>query len=130
LISALALNLRSPLKCPCCDSSDEGLHDTSRQAACLARASQPKKKRRKSKKAKGTVIAAPAEAAAPELVAVAPPRLVHPPQHRMHIDYAHRITLGHNRELYYLIMVIDIIDFTRAQPSPNRFEPEDLIHDS
>ena len=100
-----------------------------RQAICLARASQPKKKRRKSKKAKETVIAAPADASAPPLVAVVAPRLLHPPQHRMHIDYAHSITLGRNKELYYLIVVIDSIDFTWAQPSPNRSEPEDLIHD-
>jgi hypothetical protein len=100
------------------------LHST-----CLARASQPKKKRRKSKKAKGTVIAAPDEASAPPLVADVAPRLVHSPQHRMHIDYAHSITLGRNKELYYLIIVIDSIDFTWAQPSPNRSEPEDLIHD-
>jgi hypothetical protein len=62
-------------------------------------------------------------------VAVVAPRLVHPPQHRMHIDYAHSITLGRNKELYYLIIVIDSFDFTWAQPSPNCSEPEDLIHD-
>jgi hypothetical protein len=39
------------------------------------------------------------------------------------------IILGRNKELYYLIIVIDSIDLTRAQPSPNRSEPEDLIHD-
>jgi hypothetical protein len=55
--------------------------------------------------------------------------LVHPPQHRMHIDYAHSITLGRNKELYYLIIVIDSIDFKWAQPSPNRSKPEYLIHD-
>jgi hypothetical protein len=93
----------------------------------MARASQPKKKRRKSKKTKETVIADPAEASAPPLVAVVAPRLVHPPQHRMHIDYAHSITLGRNKELYYLIIVIDSIDFTWAQPSLNRSELEDLI---
>jgi hypothetical protein len=95
----------SPLKCACCAPSEGGLPDTSRQATCLARASQPKKKRRKSKKAKGTVIAASAEASAPPLLAVVAPRLVHYPQHRMHVDYAHSITLGRNKELYYLIIV-------------------------
>jgi hypothetical protein len=119
----------SPLKCARCAPSEGGLPDTSRQATCLARANQPKKKRRKSKKAKGTVIAAPAETSAPPLVAVVAPRLVHPPQHRMHIDYAHSITLGRNKELYYLIIVTDSIDSTWAQPSPNRCEPDDLIHD-
>ena len=118
----------SPLKCAYCAPSEWGLPDTSRQATCLALAGQPKKKRRKSKKAKGTVIAVPAPAAAPPLVAVVAPRLVHPPQHRMPIDYAHSITLGRNKELYYLMIVIDSIDFTWAQPSPNRSEPEDLIH--
>jgi hypothetical protein len=39
-----------PLKCACCAPSEGGLPDTSRQATCLARASQSKKKRRKSKK--------------------------------------------------------------------------------
>jgi len=47
----------------------------------------------------------------------------------MHIDYAHSITLGRNKEQYYLMIVIDSIDFTWAQSSPNRPEPEDLIHD-
>jgi hypothetical protein len=60
---------------------------------------------------------------------VAPTLLVHPIQHRIHIDYAHSIILGRNKALYYLIIVIDSIDFTRAQPSPNRSQPEDLIHD-
>jgi len=74
-------------------------------------------------------MTAPAPAAAPPMVAVVAPRLVHPPQHRMHIDYAHSITLGRNQELYYLMIVIDSIDFTWAQPSPKRSEPEDLIHE-
>jgi hypothetical protein len=88
----------SPFECPDCDPSEVGLQDISRQATCLARASQPKKKkRRKSKKAKGAVIAAPAEATAPDMAAVPPPRLVHPPQHRMHIDHAHSINLGVTR---------------------------------
>jgi hypothetical protein len=47
----------------------------------------------------------------------------------MHIDYAHSIILGRNKEIYYLIIVIDNIDFTWAQPSPNRSESEDLIQD-
>ena len=117
----------------------EVIPDISRHAICLARASEPKekdsepkKKRRKSKKikkAKEPVIAAPALDAAPLLAAGVAPRLVHPPQHRMHIDYAHSITLGRNKEQYYLMIVIDSIDFTWAQSSPNRSEPENLIHD-
>ena len=119
----------SPLECPCCAPSDREPPDISRHAICLARASKPKKKRRKSKKAKEPVIAAPALDAAPLLAAGVAPRLVHPPQHRMHIDYAHSITLGRNKEQYYLMIVIDSIDFTWAQSSPNRSEPENLIHD-
>ncbi len=107
----------------------EVIPDISLHAICLARASKPKKKRRKPKKAKEPVIAAPALDAAPLLVAGVAPRLVHPPQHRMHIDYAHSITLGRNKEQYYLMIVIDSIDFTWAQSSPNRSEHEDLIHD-
>ena len=103
----------SPLECPDCDPSEGGLQDISRQSTSLARASQPKKeKRRKSTKAKGAVIAAPTETAASDMAAVAPPRLVHPPQHRMHIDYAHSIMHGHNKELYYSMIVINSIDFT------------------
>ena len=121
------------------EQESEVIPDISRHAICLARASEPKekdsepkKKRRKSKKikkAKEPVIAAPALDAAPLLAAGVAPRLVHPPQHRMHIDYAHSITLGRNKEQYYLMIVIDSIDFTWAQSSPNRSEPENLIHD-
>ena len=114
------------------EQESEVIPDISRHAICLARASEPKKKRRKSKKikkAKEPVIAAPALDAAPLLAAGVAPRFVHPPQHRMHIDYAHSITLGRNKEQYYLMIVIDSIDFTWAQSSPNRSEPENLIHD-
>ena len=47
----------------------------------------------------------------------------------MHIDWANSITLGRSKERYYLIMVIDSIDFTWAQPSTSRMEPEDLLHE-
>ena len=52
------------------------------------------------------------------------PRLVHAPKHRMHIDWANSITLGRSKERYYLIIVIDSIDFTWAQPSTSRMEPK------
>ena len=55
------------------------------------------------------------------------PRLVHAPKHRMHIDWANSIILGRSKERYYLIMVIDSIDFTWAQPSTSRMEPEDCL---
>jgi hypothetical protein len=32
----------------------------------------------------------------------------------MHIDHAHSITIGRNKEQYYLMIVIDSIDFTWA----------------
>jgi hypothetical protein len=64
----------SPLECPCCAPSDREPPDISRHAICLARASKPKKKRRKSKKAKPPVIAAPALDAAPPLAAGVAPR--------------------------------------------------------
>mgnify|MGYP003316596728 FL=1 len=57
------------------------------------------------------------------------PRLVHAPKHRMHIDWANSIILSRSKERYYLIMVIDSIDFTWAQPSTSRMEPEDLLHE-
>ena len=60
----------------------EVIPDISRHTICLARASKPKKKRRKSKKikkAKEPVIAAPVLDAAPLLAAGVAPRLVHPP---------------------------------------------------
>ena len=76
----------SPLKWQYCDPSDVVLPDISRHATCLARVSQPKKKRRKSKKDKRTVITDPAPSDTPPLVLVEAPRLVHPPQYQMHID--------------------------------------------
>ena len=106
----------SPLECPCCAPSDREPPDISRHAICLARASKPKKKRRKPKKAKEPVIAAPALDAAPLLVAGVAPRLVHPPQHRMHIDYAHSITLGRNKEQYHLMIVRWPAESHRARP--------------
>jgi len=67
----------SPLECPCCAPSEREPPDISRHAICLA-ASKPKKKRRKSKKAKEPLIAAPALDAAPPLAAGVAPRLIHP----------------------------------------------------
>ena len=58
-----------------------------------------------------------------------PPRLVHPPRNRLHIDFANSITIGRSKERYYLILVINGINFTWAQPSASRSEPEDLIHE-
>jgi hypothetical protein len=88
-----------------------------------------RRSRKSPRSPRGRSFAAPAEAAAPDMAAVAPPRLVHPPQHRMHIDYAYSILLRCNKELYYLIIVIGSIAFTwESHPSPTRSEPEDLIY--
>jgi len=57
------------------------------------------------------------------------PRLMHAPKHRMHIDFANSITLGRMKERYYLIIVVDSIDFTWAQTSTTRSEPENLLHE-
>ena len=48
---------------------------------------------------------------------------------RLHIDFANSITIGRKKEHYYLIFVVDNIDFTWATPCVNRSEPEDLIHE-
>ena len=40
------------------------------------------------------------------------PLLMHLPEHRMHIDFTNSITLGRMKEHYYLIIVVDSIDFT------------------
>ena len=64
-----------------------------------------------------------------EQAATGAPRLTQAPKHRMHIDFANSITLGRMKEHYYLITVVDSIDFTWAQTSTTRSEPEDLLHE-
>ena len=46
---------------------------------------------------------------------------------RLHIDFAHSISIGVHKEKYFLIMVLDGIDFTYCSASTTRTEPEDLI---
>ena len=48
---------------------------------------------------------------------------------RVHIDFANSITMGRNKEHYYLIFVVDSIDFTWATPCVNRSDPEDVLHE-
>ena len=48
---------------------------------------------------------------------------------RLHIDFAHSISVGVHKEKYFLIMVLDGIDFTFCSASARRTEPEDLIHE-
>ena len=47
------------------------------------------------------------------------PRLMHVPKHRMHIDFANSITLRRMKEHYYLIIVVDSIDFTLGSDQHN-----------
>jgi hypothetical protein len=47
----------------------------------------------------------------------------------MHIEFANSIMLGRMKERYYLIIVVDSIDFTWAQTSTTRSESEDLLHE-
>ena len=44
-------------------------------------------------------------------------------------DFANSITLGRMKERYYLIIMVDSIDFTWAQTSTTCSEPEDLLHE-
>ena len=47
----------------------------------------------------------------------------------LHIDYAHAISLGYAKEKYYLILVVDGIDFVWGQTCTTRSSPEDLIQE-
>ena len=51
---------------------------------------------------------------------------VHQPS-GLHIDYAYAIAMGYHKEKYYLIMVVDGIDFVWASSTTTRTAPEDLI---
>mmetsp|Transcript_62292 Transcript_62292/g.129202 ORF Transcript_62292/g.129202 Transcript_62292/m.129202 type:complete len:351 (-) Transcript_62292:1380-2432(-) len=48
-------------------------------------------------------------------------------QHDLHVDYAHSISLGYRNEAYYLVMVIDGVDFMWAAPSAHKSSPEALL---
>ena len=47
----------------------------------------------------------------------------------LHIDYAHTIAIGHAKQQYYLIMVVDGVDFMWAAPTKSESSPEELIED-
>ena len=96
--------------CACC--SYAGTDAAAAQVTCFANAVRN--------------VAARASGSAP---ANRPSRLMEVPKNRMHIDWANSITVGRNKERYYLIIAIDSIDFTWAQTSTSRLEPEDLIHE-
>ena len=46
---------------------------------------------------------------------------------RLHIDFAHSISIGVNKEKYFLVMVFDGIDFLYSSASVRRTDPELLI---
>jgi hypothetical protein len=46
-----------------------------------------------------------------------------------HIDHAHSISIGRLGEKYYLMIVIDGIDFVWPQTCQVRTNPEDLLHE-
>jgi hypothetical protein len=48
---------------------------------------------------------------------------------RLHIDYAHSISIGVHKEKYFLLMTLDGIDFTFCSATVDRTEPESLIHE-
>lgn len=50
-------------------------------------------------------------------------------QHTLHIDYAHTISLGYHNQRYYLVMVIDGIDFLWASASKKKQGPEELLEE-
>jgi hypothetical protein len=49
------------------------------------------------------------------------------PSNGLQIDYTYSILLGFNKELYYLIMVVDGIDFIWASASQDHSIPENMI---
>jgi hypothetical protein len=52
-----------------------------------------------------------------------------PALRRLHIDYAHSISIGVHKEKYFLLMTLDGIDFTFCSATVDRTEPESLIHE-
>jgi len=49
--------------------------------------------------------------------------------HVLHIDHAHSIAIGEKGERYYLMMVVDGVDFLWATPSRHTSTPECVIED-
>ena len=52
-----------------------------------------------------------------------------PALRRLHIDYAHSISIGVHKEKYFLLMTLDWIDFTYCSATVDGTEPESLIHE-
>ena len=47
----------------------------------------------------------------------------------MHIDYAHTIAIGYHNQRYYLVIVIDGVDFLWASPTATKNDPEALLEE-
>eukprot|EP00961_Rhodomonas_salina_P174697 2356416-Rhodomonas_salina.1 len=45
----------------------------------------------------------------------------------LHIDYAHTISIRHRNEQYYLMIVVDGVDFLWANPTKTKLLPEELL---
>jgi hypothetical protein len=52
-----------------------------------------------------------------------------PALRRLHIDYAHSMSIGVHKDKYFLLMTLDGIDFTYCSATVDRTEPESLIHE-
>jgi hypothetical protein len=52
-----------------------------------------------------------------------------PALRRLHIVYAHSISIGMHKEKYFLLMTLDGIDFTYCSATADRTEPGSLIHE-
>ena len=49
--------------------------------------------------------------------------------HDMHVDYAHTIAVGYHNQRYYLVMVIDWVDFMWASSTATKDNPEALLEE-
>ncbi len=50
-------------------------------------------------------------------------------QRDLHVNYAHTISRGYHNQQYYLLMVVDGIDFMWASPTSSKSNPETLIEE-
>ena len=48
-------------------------------------------------------------------------------EHELHIDFAHSISLGYNKERYYLLFAVGGVNFMWETPTKTRASPEDLL---
>ena len=50
-------------------------------------------------------------------------------ENEIHINYAHSISLGFNKERYYVVFIVRGKNFLWMTPSTSRLEPEELLRD-